>query len=161
MNKVDNVKNYKKSLLLVFIAIFVGIWQLGILVFRSFDAEKIQQVTGFRWPQETKALQWRYSSMQGTWVKVHLQLPDSFVCNTNMFSRFNFAYLGEYDPLVMNRRQWERQQRVWRAQKGLVWFEDMKRQPITGSNLMFAANIDFPWVIVYDEKTKQMWIHCF
>ena len=154
------MKNYKKWWLVVFIVVIVSIWQLGILYFRSLDKERIQEVTGFGWPQETKELQWRHSSMQGTWVKVHLQLPDSFVCNTNMFSRFNSAYLGEYDPLVMNRHQWERQQRIWRAQKGLFWFEDMKRQPITGSNLLFAANVDIPWVIVYDEKIKQMWIHC-
>jgi hypothetical protein len=150
------------------IALFLSvalIWYLSVKVIRSLDSKKIQKITGFTWPSGTKELQWQCSYVQGDWVKIHLQLPDAIQLNTNKFSRFDFTYYcREFNPQTMNIYRWEKQRKIWKSEKGISTFESMKRKPIISTNLLFAASKSFeevPWEIVYDERTKQMWIYCF
>jgi hypothetical protein len=140
------------------------VWQLGAMVIHSISKKEIEEATGFKWAKGTKALQWQYGGLQSDWVKVHLQLPYPVQLNTNQYSRFDFAYCKEFDPQTMNIWRWEKQRRIWRFQKDIFWFDDMKKRPIAGTNLLFAVSKSFEsvtWAIVYDEQSKQMWIHCF
>lgn len=145
-------------------AVIVIIWQLGAMIIRSHERKQIQKVTDFIWPKGTKELQWMHGGLQSDWIKVHLQLPHTVQLNTNQFSRFDFAYCGEFDPQTMNIYRWEKQQKVWRFKGGNSVFKDMKNKPIKGTNVLFAASKtfeDISWFIVYDEKINQMWIDCF
>jgi len=156
-------KNKKNQGIVLFVSIALLLY-LSMQVIRSYEDKKIQKITGYIWPKGTKELQRQCAYVQGDWVKVHLQLPDSVQLNTNKFSRFDFSYCGDFDPHKMNIYKWEKQRKVWRFKEGNSWFKDMKNKPIKGTNVFFAASKSFedvPWVIVYDEQLKQMWIHCF
>lgn len=162
--KEGGIKSKDWQVVVSIAVVVLIVWQLGVMVIRSVERKQIQEITGFVWPKGTKELQWKYSFVQGTWVKVHLQLPYPVQLNTNQYSRFDFAYCKEFDPRTMNIYRWEKQRHIYRAEKGNSSFEAMKKRPIIGTNLLFAASKSFesvPWEIVYDEQIKQMWIHCF
>lgn len=129
------------------------------------DRPGIQKVTSFKWPKGTKLLECQYASMQGTWVKVHLQLPKTFQCDTSKFTRFDPAYTNAFNPKTMNEDQWNRQRRVWRKNKGFVTLNSLKREPSASTNILFSASNQWadktPWELVYDETIHQMWIFCY
>lgn len=156
-------RNKKFLVMVLFVSIAI-LSYLSVKVMRCLERKEIQEITGFIWPKGTKELQWEHGSLQGSWVKVHLQLPDAVLLNTNQYSRFDFAYCGELDSETMNIFKWEEQRHIYRSEKKSSLFEVMKNKPIIGTNLLFAASRScekVPWVIVYDEQIKQMWIHCF
>ena len=132
-------------------------------VSKAATRKKIQTVTGVTWSEGTKELQWLFAGIQGSWVKVHLQNPKDFQCDTNRFYRFNPSYWKQYDLSAMD-EHWDRQNRLWRDGGTLRLFDGMKKSPKTGTNLLFATNFpeafsnDVPWAIIYDENIRQMWI---
>lgn len=162
--KEGGIKSKDWQVVVSIAVVVLIVWQLGAMVIRSVERKQIQQITDFVWPKGTKALQWQHGVCQSGWVKVHLQLPYPVQLNTNQYSRFDFAYCKEFDPQTMNIYRWEKQQKAWRFKESNSLFKDMKNKPIKGTNVLFAASKSFesvPWIIVYDEQIRQMWIHCF
>jgi hypothetical protein len=142
----------------------IVVWQ-GVFFCSKSDAKKrMQACTGFVWPAGTKGLEWQFGGLQSTWIRVHLQLPHNFQCESNFFFRYNPSYNGAYDAFTMDENRWSQQNRLWQESESVALFRGMRHTPAAGSNLFFRTNLPYafsntiPWAIVYDEARRQMWI---
>lgn len=142
--------------------ILAGIYLLFTLA-QFFDRRRMQEAIGFAWPKGTQELQWQYSGLQGSWMKVHLRLPESPHQCRVFFQHLDPSFQHDHDNDGVFAQQ---QHFLWHAEQKWCIFDTMRKSPIISTNLLFATSIPFgderkpEWCIAYDERIREMWIFC-